>query len=498
MIYKRLCMVLAIMLFAVIPLIAHADTSYNGYIVELTDAATELLSSSGDITLFGNTALNEPDEIYAPKNLYRIENEETLNQYIEAGLVKNYEKDPVVQLFRTPSEPYYNTSYQSYLWQTGTADAWSMGCYGNGVKIGIIDSGVYPHKDFYRTVGTDAETGEPIQDYAIKGGINCTDDGNEESNFGDTLGHGTFVAGIIASQFNSYGFAGMTPMADIYVLKAFVGQTTSLSYILKCIYAAVDTFECDIINMSFGVENSKTNTNFKEAIDYAYSKNVIICAATGNNPSGTTGTADSVMYPAGYDNVIGVGSVDRYNKHSLFSHENNSVYVTAPGSSMHGLGHNGGTTVSEGTSFSCPQVSSAAAIAKNIDPDITPDEFMELIRSTSIDLGTEGYDTTYGWGLLNISGIVLELLHNESKTNKYFVSPITRWSNTDISCTVYNNTFSDAEMYTLLKGSNVRNYDIISLEMMESAEVMFEDIPTDSVFYTISRDNLRPCSNSKR
>ena len=148
-------------------------------------------------------------------------------------------------------------------------------------------------------------------------------------------------------------------------------------------------------------------------MSHAEEKGVILVAAAGNAPSGSTGN-DPVLYPAGYETVIGVGSVDREKTVSYFSYQNDSVYITAPGQGLYGLGIASGTTyvTGQGTSYAAPMVSAAAALALSIKPELTPAEFRALLRDTAEDLGEPGWDKVYGHGFLNIGGL-LEVLDDQ-------------------------------------------------------------------------------------
>ena len=83
---------------------------------------------------------------------------------------------------------------------------------------------------------------------------------------------------------------------------------------------------------------------------------------------------------------------------SYFSYQNDSVYITAPGQGLHGLGIASGTTyvTGQGTSYAAPMVSAAAALALSVRPELTPAEFRDLLRDTAEDLGEAGWDTVYG------------------------------------------------------------------------------------------------------
>lgn len=114
-------------------------------------------------------------------------------------------------------------------------------------------------------------------------------------------------------------------------------------------------------------------------------------------------------YPAGFDNVIGVGSVDEDLTSSYFSQKNESVFISAPGNNIISLYKNNSTTTGLGTSLSAPIVTAVIAIIKEIRPESTLQEIKELLKNTSLDCGVEGYDINYGYGVLNLERIIEEV-----------------------------------------------------------------------------------------
>ncbi|MFM7788279.1 MAG: S8 family serine peptidase, partial [Microcystis panniformis] len=104
---------------------------------------------------------------------------------------------------------------------------------------------------------------------------------NDRSNAEDDNGHGTHVAGTIAqSTNNNYGVAGIAYKAKIMPLKVLSGTGGgTVGDIAEAIRFAVDN-KADVINMSLG-GGGETQV-MKEAIEYAYSKGVVIVAAAGN------------------------------------------------------------------------------------------------------------------------------------------------------------------------------------------------------------------------
>lgn len=332
------------------------------------------------------------------KNRITVQNSRAAKQRIEY-IEPNYE----VSLFN--SKQSYN---QNYFLIKAEYTAYT-GCHGNGVKIGVIDSGIYNHSLF---------------DGNICEGYNFID---ETTDVSDDVGHGTFVCGIIGIGSSQEYATGVSQKAKIVPLKCFKkGYSTTVDIISKAITAAVDKYDCKVINMSFGL--SSNSITLKNAINYALSKNVIIVAAVGNK--GKTG----LYYPAAYSGVIGVGSVNSQLVYSSFSQHNKSVDFTAPGENIK-MKSISGYSENSGTSFSAPHVSAAAAIALSVTPNLTPPEFFNVLSQTSVDLGESGYDEYYGNGLINIEAMSNYLIEK----NNFFISPVNFAENKPFII-VFNNT----------------------------------------------------------
>ncbi|MCH5186499.1 MAG: S8 family serine peptidase, partial [Oscillospiraceae bacterium] len=92
-----------------------------------------------------------------------------------------------------------------------------------------------------------------------------------------------------------------------------------------------------------------------------------------------------------------------------YSQRNSSVYVTAPGTSVISTSFNDTETEREytyrtgnGTSFATPMVTAFIAAAKSIYPGLTVRDAFDIVRESAEDIGDEGYDTTYGYGVINM------------------------------------------------------------------------------------------------
>jgi subtilisin family serine protease len=166
------------------------------------------------------------------------------------------------------------------------------------------------------------------------------------------FGHGTMVAGLVHL---------VAPSAKIMPLKAFNGDGTSkLSDVVNAVYYAVD-HGATIINMSFSMRTD--SPELAAAMEYAASRKVI-CVASGGNMGRPV-----ELYPAGDENVIGVGSTNNLDIRSSFSnYDVSSVKTAAPGEALITTYPGGHYAAAWGTSFSSALVSGAVAVMRQSRP----------------------------------------------------------------------------------------------------------------------------------
>lgn len=370
----------------------------DGYIVKV--------KNDNRISLF---SLPDGIEKIGGEGIYFAETQNDVDYLKLFSVIEYIEPNYEVLLFGSPQDDSF--SNQVNLAMINVESAWDIGCYGNDVRIGIIDSGIYGHSD--------------IKDILLAG-YNYYDDND---NTDDNNGHGTFISGLIAAQNNGIGIVGVAHKVKLIPLKCFgAGMNTSLKVILAAIYGAVDDFDCQIINMSFGLVSNPIS--LAEAIEYAVANGIIIVAAVGNDGN------DTVYYPAGYENVIGVGSVNDDKSLSRFSQRNTSVFVVAPGNNVMSCNIFDSYSINSGTSFSAPIVTATIALTKCIDDTLSLDDVMDLLKTTSDDLGNGGYNSNYGYGLINIKALVYKMLENK----EIFVSPIDIESSIKANIKIFNNT----------------------------------------------------------
>ncbi len=312
--------------------------------------------------------------------------------------------EPVIRnkVHGTPTDEYYPLQWN--MQTMAIPEAWSTST-GAGVLIAVIDSGVSKSNMDGLTA---LETGYDFVDKDE----DATDEGADVAGFS----HGAFVAGIIAQKTDNHiGTVGMAYDARILPIrvayydadeKTFVANSDTIA---EAIRWAVDN-GAHIINLSMGSESPAEIVH--EACDYAQANGVYVVASSGNNKS-----PDTLSYPAQYDSVIAVGATDLNHDVAYYSNRGSSLDIVAPGGDMtvdqDGDGYMDGiiaeTEIAKdswayswgsGTSFAAPQVSALIAmlLSKGVHDG---NEIRDAITLTATDLGTPGYDTSYGAGEIN-------------------------------------------------------------------------------------------------
>lgn len=242
------------------------------------------------------------------------------------------------------------------------------------VKIAVLDSGV----DF----GNDIDVEKTI----------TLVPGEDEMSplFMDGTGHGNSVAGLIAATDNGEGITGVNPNAEIYSIRVLDDENCApVSRVVEAIYQAID-WKVNIINMSFGV--SEYSAALEKAIQAAHKAGILVIAAAGN-----TGDA-GVQYPAAFDEVMAVGSVDKHGDIVESSAKGEEVEIVAPGELVRSTGVLGDQRVDSGTSLAAPQVAAVASLIWEKDLSVSADFVRELLKESA---NAYGQETSYGSGLVD-------------------------------------------------------------------------------------------------
>ncbi len=333
------------------------------------------------------------EDNYYKHGYLTVNDDETLKLLESLGVVEYAEEPYMAELcgYNTGLNLYFSGQWGYKAINAGYA--LESGVFGDGVRVAVIDSGAYPHADLKHCL----EEG-----YSYVTGTNNTV---------DILGHGTQVSGVIAAQCNNIGVVGIAQNVKIIPIQITNEGNFLSTNVGAAIRMAVDEFDCDVINMSLGITGDMSSV--KNAVDYAVSKGVIIVAAAGNN------SANVARYPAAYQNVVSVGNVAQSgDSYTIWSSSNwhTSLNIAAPGRSIYTTTLNNSYASVTGTSFSCPMVAAAAALAKQIDPDMTVSEYIYYLGATAnSSYMTEAKGAEYwGKGLLDVEALVKYLLKNKT------------------------------------------------------------------------------------
>ncbi|HEY2499382.1 MAG TPA: S8 family serine peptidase [Candidatus Angelobacter sp.] len=180
------------------------------------------------------------------------------------------------------------------------------------------------------------------------------------------FGHGTMTAGIVHL---------VAPTAKIMPLKAFRADGSSnLSDIIRAIYYAADN-GANVVSMSFSL--GEPSPGLQAAVQYALSKNVIMIASAGNDGIKT------LVYPASYNGVQGIGSSTNNDLRSSFSNFGSGVVTfAAPGEGVVTTFPSASYAAGWGTSFSAPMVAGAAALVLQARPASKPGDVTNALSKT--------------------------------------------------------------------------------------------------------------------
>ena len=253
---------------------------------------------------------------------------------------------------------------------------------GEGVTVAVVDTGVSPHVDMSGRL-------LPGEDFISPGG-----DGTN-----DEMGHGTHVAGIIAAQFgNGIGVAGFAPGVQVLPVRVLdrTGYGSDATVALGMRFA-VDRGAA-VINLSLG-DTVRTQV-LADAVSYALSKGVVVVAAAGNNNS------DQPFYPAAQSGVIAVSATaSEQDTAAIYSNRAPYLSVAAPGSWIMSTFPGDRYVRMSGTSMAAPHVSALAAILHGAGAG-SATQIGDRIRSTADDRGSSGFDTQFGFGVVNFASAV--------------------------------------------------------------------------------------------
>ncbi|MGQ8873876.1 S8 family peptidase [Paenibacillus sp. TSA_86.1] len=270
------------------------------------------------------------------------------------------------------------SDYQWNLPAIETNRGWNITKGNKDVIVAVVDTGV--------------DVNHPDLKGKLLEGYNVVNPGNKPL---DDVGHGTHVAGIIGAIVNNNeGVAGMSWYNKVLPVKVLDNSGSGTTYaVAEGIIWAAD-HGAKVINMSLG--NYADAQFLHDAIKYAFDRDIVLIAATGNDNTERPG------YPAAYPEVFAVSATDPDMNKATYSNYGDYVDVTAPGSSIASTYPDNQYAALSGTSMASPHVAALAGLIRSLNPDLTNTEVMDLMRQSVIDLGEPGHDKYYGYGQIDV------------------------------------------------------------------------------------------------
>jgi serine protease len=332
--------------------------------------------------------------------------------------------DPALAVPETTIGTAPNTPVEWWAARSNFPAAWDVST-GVGATVAVIDTG--------------AETSHPELADRVVGAVSFASDGSPATT--DSVGHGTHVASLACGAGNNgVGMAGAGLRCRLLILKSDFEDSS----VAKAIVYAVD-HGADAINMSFGTDPGIAPSRaVRDAIEYAYERNVVMAAAAADRPIAEQGYPANLLQPTGTGPDLAVGkglsvtAVDASDARASFAGQGSQISIAGYGaydSSPAAVGPPGifgaftagpnelesgsvglpprppcqcRTTFAgdaryayvQGTSMPTPMVAATGALIRRLNPDLTAGAIVRLVKETARrPAGVWTGDV--GWGILD-------------------------------------------------------------------------------------------------
>ncbi len=356
-------------------------------------------------------------------NAYEVEEVAALWQEIE--IVETCEPNYISEIYSLPNDELFPEQWG--LFNNGSSgglenadiymeEAWNVETGDPHVIVAIIDMGFdMNHEDLHENIwnnpgeipdnGKDDDSNGYIDDIVGWDFVNQAEglegeeyDWRDEDNdpTASKASHGNAVFGLIgAITNNGLGVAGVAGKSKIMLLRAgyFKPDRTKVLnsvYIIKSLIYAADN-GARVVNINAG--SHSYSQSYKDALQYAIEKGVIIVCAAGNSSTNT------LIYPAAYDlaGLLSVGSSTKNDELSKFSAYGSWVDVSAPGERLLTTLLDNRYGIVTGTSFSAPLVAGVAALIISKSSVLIPAEVQDIVMN-NVDIidGLVGANITSG------------------------------------------------------------------------------------------------------
>lgn len=218
----------------------------------------------------------------------------------------------------------------------------------------------------------------------------------EEGEKPASVDHATALAGLIASPGSGTFPPGFAPGAKLLSAVAFANRNGRNLAQMDRIAAALDWLAAqgaEIINLSL---TGPPNDTLAYILHNFADSGLILIASVGND-----GT-DHVSFPASDPNVLGVSAIDAAGRLYPNANKGPEVDFVAPGVDLL-VDEGERRTYRSGTSY-------ASAVATGVIAQLfargdgSAEDIVASLRTSAIDMGASGFDSRFGWGLLQLTG----------------------------------------------------------------------------------------------
>jgi len=363
----------------------------------------------------------------------------------EINPMANYELNYTVErMANFSADPLYN--YQWNLRQINLEAA--LNAVGQEVKdvaVAVIDSGSPSvNSDAWKATNFIAGGYDFVASTSNGDGNGIDNDPTDPDASDATLvSHGVHVATTIGMKNDGADFNGLAVKVlplRVFPTAAAGGSGTMYDIKQAVLYAAgltndsgiiaPTTTPIKVINLSLKGGGVETCGVYADVV----AQGITVVAAAGNDENEYPGL---VSYPASCPNVISVGAINSLDQRASYSQRNAWVDIAAPGGSyafdadadgyvdlVRAWGNNTEDRGLQGTSMASPHVAGAIALMYAIDNNMSPSTVNSYLQAGFLtdDIGASGYDSSFGYGRLNVAKAIENTLSNIGDTTTTFFS----------------------------------------------------------------------------
>jgi hypothetical protein len=255
-------------------------------------------------------------------------------------------------------------------WTAASSPPPAAGTVQSRVRIGLLDTGV--------------DVTHPVFRESVIHAWGC-------GNHAVPAAHGTAVASLLIG--NGEVFHGVHPDAELYAADVYCGRPTGGAVdALVAAFGWLVQERVPVINVSLV---GPRNLMLERVIGSLIAGGYIIVAAVGND-----GPAAPPLYPASYQNVVGVTAVDAHHRVLIEAARGPQVMFASPGADLAAAGSDHSYAAVRGTSFAAPFVAALLAAGLAAPNSADAAAAIDALAKTAVDLGPPGRDLTYGFGLV--------------------------------------------------------------------------------------------------